>query len=1293
MRSRLVWRWALAVLSVDLLWGQSAPPSAPGAAPPSIPPSAQSSMPALPDPPLVSPAWVTEATARATAVAFPDADTVVVADATRIAYQPDGTSLEINEEYTKVLTEKGKRESRTRSYQFATHYERVHILAAEVIKPDGTRAPVDVAAQVREMVEPSQMGSNIYDPNRKVVQLAMPGLEIGDIARLVVVQVTSKARVPDTWSDYAVFEHTSPILSLSYEIHAPAARPLLTIRLRDELPDTVAYTESRTEGGTIHRWSVRDVPQAFPEPNMPPMHTVVQRLLVSTITDWRDISRWYWNLCASPLGATSDAMRDEVDKLLANATTRDERVRRLFGFVSQQIRYMGVTPEEEAPGYEPHDVRMTFDNRYGVCRDKAALLVAMLRMADIPAYPVLVQVGPRKDAEVPQPFFNHAIVAVEREEGGVGAARYLLMDPTDEKTRDLLPGYLRNKSFLVAHPEGETLLDSGPAPAEDNLVRITSSGRLDANDALILDTTIHFEGVNDNAYRNHFARLKPEERRLFFEGLVRGRIAGASLGEFMLAPADLADTSVPLKATLRYVAPEFPVAGDGAWVVGIPWLGSSIGYANWVIGRTGLVRRRFPLDTDPTCGIEETVEIDVGKRFGKPRAMPGELVRSSDGLLFEQRVTLDEGGVLRGSARFHVRAAEFSPEAYLALREDLKEMEFAARRRPIFDPPSTADEADVRVLSEETRVELLSADAWTTVRKTRLKVLTYAGQKARSELILGYNPAWQTVELLSADVTAPDGTVRKVGPHETNTMDAPWVGGAPRYPAEKTLVVSLPGVEVGSVISTVVKTTQRNAPFFNYRTSFQGSEPVDLATLELAHPLDRKVKIVQPVSSLAVPVKYERSEKDGRVTHRWTVKDTPALRSEDDVPPGWTYLPTLLVSTGDWVAYGAALRLRFAELAGDQPAARAKAVDVVKETTSEEARVSAIRDFVARAIRVQGPDFTALPLDSLSSADQTLKDGYGHRADTAILLLAMLDAAGLKAEPLLVGGGAPVLSSLVSPLWVCPQRPLFNTVLVRVQTAGGAILLNDTDNYAELGTTQHEDRPSMTLDGVYDHVAVTDDRRTQDDDEWRLEVSADGSAKIEFERRYWGTAVNGFRKLFSEMPPEERRRYHQELVAAVSQAASADGDLHTDLTSYPGVRRLSVAVPRYGVREGRTLHLTLPGIDENLLRLRAERRWAPLYRASFSEAKILHRVRFPATVRRVLIAPPAGLEIDLPGKLGFVAVTTESRRLADGRLEVTVQRRVSFDSAVASSELYPALLAVNRRLQHASYRTLVVEIE
>ncbi|MBQ9727874.1 MAG: DUF3857 domain-containing protein, partial [Kiritimatiellae bacterium] len=174
---------------------------------------------------------------------------------------------------------------------------------------------------------------------------------------------------------------------------------------------------------------------------------------------------------AEPRESTDAGAADRADArppAPAKSQARAAVVRALFDFVSREVRYMGAMAESEAPGYEPHDVSLTFDNRYGVCRDKAALLVAMLRMAGIDAWPVLINVGPRKDPQVPQPYFNHAIVAAD---SGDPAGPYLLMDPTSETTRSLLPEYLCEMSYLVARDEGEGIRETPPLPVEQNLLR------------------------------------------------------------------------------------------------------------------------------------------------------------------------------------------------------------------------------------------------------------------------------------------------------------------------------------------------------------------------------------------------------------------------------------------------------------------------------------------------------------------------------------------------------------------------------------------------------------------------------------------------------------------------------------------------------------------------------------------------------------------------------------------------------------------------------------------------------
>ncbi len=200
----------------------------------------------------------------------------------------------------------------------------------------------------------------------------------------------------------------------------------------------------------------------FDEPAMPPYEMTLQRLFVSTMPDWQSVSKWYWNLSKSHLEATTPEMKQTVGFTHRRARASEmDRIKAVFYFVSKKVRYMGLTPEKDRPGFEPHDVEITFGKKYGVCRDKAALLVSMLREAGLEAYPVLISVGVKRDAEVPDPDFNHAIVSVQLKQGD-----YLLMDPTDENTRALLPTRDCDQSYLVCRPEGENLKISPVQPPE-----------------------------------------------------------------------------------------------------------------------------------------------------------------------------------------------------------------------------------------------------------------------------------------------------------------------------------------------------------------------------------------------------------------------------------------------------------------------------------------------------------------------------------------------------------------------------------------------------------------------------------------------------------------------------------------------------------------------------------------------------------------------------------------------------------------------------------------------------------
>ena len=67
-------------------------------------------------------------------------------------------------------------------------------------------------------------------------------------------------------------------------------------------------------------------------------------------------------------------------------------------------------------------------------------------------------------------------------------------------------------------------------------------------------------------------------------------------------------------------------------------------------------------------------------------------------------------------------------------------------------------------------------------------------------------------------------------------MDASWCASAPRYPAEKILVVNLPGVEVGSIIEYEVNTKVFDQSFYHEIIELNDFDPIEKTKIEIHMP-------------------------------------------------------------------------------------------------------------------------------------------------------------------------------------------------------------------------------------------------------------------------------------------------------------------------------------------------------------------------------------------------------------------------------------------------------------------------
>ncbi len=827
------------------------------------------------------------------------------------------------------------------------------------------------------------------------------------------------------------------------------------------------------------------------------------------------------------------------------------------------------------------------------------------------------------------------------------------------------------------------------------MMRITTTGVLNADGVIEAKSELSFQGVNDDEYRNAFSHMKPDDERRFFEQRLQQAVPGLRLKSLKLTPADMRDVSTGLRAELAYSVAGMMAASGGESVVSVPWIGKRFGIVNFILDGTGLEKRKYPLETEVTCGVQEDISLKLTGGFTGESALPAPSSVDDDCVSYQQHADMQEGS-LDCSRTLKLKTVEFSPGQYLALKKTLKRLDDDGREAPILalagqpaandrimaeNPPAPPVESSARIL--ESRKELDVTDPHTAVYRVKYskRILTYSGKIRESEVKIPYNPACEAARLVSAVVTSPAGERQEISREEINVMDEGWNASAKRYTGGKILVASLPGVEVGSTIEVEFEVGYTNKPFLAGFESFQMPDELEKKSFTLSAPAD--VKVPRLISGTPGIV-HELDKQDGtRREFRWQSEKVAALPAETQLPPEWIYSAGVGYFIGDVTDYLKALNETMRQRAHQSTRATELARQLAAKAGNKIETVKAIRDFVAQSIREAGPAFTDLPLSELSDADTTLADGYGHAADRAILLHAMLSAAGFQPEFILVSD-LPAIAGITNVAMTFPLPGNFQTPLVRITLNGETYYLNDTDQYAQLGSTGNAGKLGIALSTrawEVIHAAKQCEDGTQTT--YALLLDKDGRTRIEVSRSYYGQNYNAKHRFFAELPPEERKRYFQETVSGVTQGARPVSDLTTAFDTYPGREQFSVIVDNYGVTAGKYLYFNLP-FTPSLIPVGADQRTLPLLISQGGKNIVRTEIELPSEFPRMVVAPQSeNFTVAGGGKARITA-----RKTSDG---CTVTDEFETAPAIISPDNYQALRGVESALSRKSSKVFLLD--
>jgi hypothetical protein len=425
----------------------------------------------------------------------------------------------------RIQSEASLKEVGVLAVPYAASTQRVQIIYARVRRSDGTvvETPVD---QAMDMPTPVTKEAPFYS-DLKQMQLPIRSLRVGDMLEWQSKVILAKGEIPNQFFGQETFTENGVVLSQTLELRVPKGmfvnvwspkyKPVETVEgdkrvlrwVHTQLKPTVGKeAEAEKELEKKQLWTAEQELEAR-EGGLP-------SVAWTTFKNWEAVGAWYQGLESDRI-EPDPAVKAKVAELTAGTTTDEEKVRAVYGYVSTQIRYIGVA--FGIGRYQPHKAAVVLENQYGDCKDKHTLLAAMLGVLGLHPNAVLIGAGVRFNEAVPSPAsFNHLITTVE-----VGGKPAWLDATAEVAPYGALAYVIRGKRALVVPDAGIAKLEMTPAALPfPSFQKLDAVGTLDKEGASSSHLVWTMRGDEEIVLRAAFRQVSPGQYGQLVQEISKG---------------------------------------------------------------------------------------------------------------------------------------------------------------------------------------------------------------------------------------------------------------------------------------------------------------------------------------------------------------------------------------------------------------------------------------------------------------------------------------------------------------------------------------------------------------------------------------------------------------------------------------------------------------------------------------------------------------------------------------------------------------------------------------------------
>ncbi len=831
---------------------------------------------------------------------------------------------------------------------------------------------------------------------------------------------------PGYFMDTLYFQNKFPLLDKTYKIRGPKTKPLQFAVANGALQAALKF-----DGDYLnYTFQVTDEPAYPEEPFGIGFSQGALKLALAGHPSWKMKSKWSYQH-NEPQFIISPEMKAAVDEIIAGATDAHDKMFRLLHWVADEVRYVGLDmgPGE---GHKVHPTDEIFRDRAGVCKDKAAVLVSMLRAAGFDAYFVMT-LAMEQTLDVPaDDKFNHGVVAVRLPD-----SNWEFLDPTWAPDNRPLFNYLEQEQpILIASPEGCDLKHIPYAPPEKSPLHVTAETSLNKDGSASIAMIIETDGYFDGRFRRKIGYYPRNMRSTVFQHLIEDLSPHARLTAYSFT--DTTDFETPVKIKIQADIPDAAdILGKDCYFT--PLLAHQLlnnrYESDYLFLPASEKNRSLPVELACTRDIRFQETIHYPKGFNL-QDLPPEITATSPTLDVNCSVHKLKKHACRFLETVKIKkritpktetGALFAAAKKLGEIQKLK-LHFTREKHRVVDPPAPHSigkplpgeahltDTDAVFLERTLHLDLNPEGSLEETFHSRIKILNHNGRDDNSDSRYVDNEKIHSITLVEA-VTETNGKKIPVPETGINTTLDDRAVSAPDFANFHTFTISFVGVENGSVLNhTLKRKTDRDWSVpFDYVIPLQDYSPTKSRTIQLTVPDSINVKYEMK----GMNIRPVMQSGNGKRTFTWTFTDIPQYTPETNAGPWYRYDPVLFLTAGPentWESRVAAFQKDFYSFSEADEALEKKSADLLENAFSDSEKCALLRDFVADDIQnVSIPpkrlNFRTRPVSRI------LETGYGIRLERLKLLAALIESQGGTFSVCFTGPGqftpetAPCLSA------------------------------------------------------------------------------------------------------------------------------------------------------------------------------------------------------------------------------------------------------------------------------------------